>query len=164
MPNIIEIASLCAPELDAYARLTQSQLRARQEPKQGIFIAEGLKVIEHALDAGCVPLSLLVERRHIAGKARSVIARCGDVPVYTADSDVLASLTGFALTRGVLCAMRRPAPRSVCDVCEGARRLAVLEGLVDPTNVGAIFRNAAALGAGAFFRRRMHLSDSARRI
>ena len=147
MPNIIEISSLCAPELDAYARLTQAQLRARQEPEQGIFIAEGLKVIGHALDAGCVPLSLLVERRHIAGKAHDVIARCGDVPVYTADSDVLASLTGFALTRGVLCAMRRPALRSVGDVCAGARRLAVLEGLVDPTNVGAIFRNAAALGA-----------------
>lgn len=149
MPNIIEIAALDAPELDAYARLTQAQLRARQEPEQGIFIAEGLKVIGHALDAGCEPLSFLVERRHIAGKARETLARCEGVPIYTADSAILERLTGFALTRGVLCAMRRPKPQTVEAVCAGAKRLAVLEGLVDPANVGAIFRNAAALGADA---------------
>lgn len=149
MPNIQEITTLDAPELAAYARLTQAQLRARQEPAQGIFIAEGLKVIGHALDAGCVPISFLVERRHIAGKAREMLARCGDIPVYTADSAVLERLTGFALTRGVLCAMRRPGPKSMDEACADARRIVVLEGLVDPTNVGAIFRNAAALGADA---------------
>ena len=149
MPNIIEITDLSAPELDAYVRLTESQLRARQEPEKGIFIAEGLTVIGHALDAGCEPLSFLVERRHIEGKARATIERCPDVPVYTAESSVLAQLTGFQLTRGVLCAMRRPALQDIASVTAGAHRIAVLENIVDPTNVGAIFRCAAALGMDA---------------
>ena len=149
MPNIIEITDLNAPGLDAYVRLTESQLRARQEPEKGIFIAEGLTVIGHALDAGCTPLSFLVERRHIEGKARATIGRCPDVPVYTAESSVLAQLTGFQLTRGVLCAMRRPALQDIASVTAGAYRIAVLENIVDPTNVGAIFRCAAALGMDA---------------
>ena len=149
MEQIIEIQSLDAPELDVYTRLTQPQLRAVREPEKGIFIAEGLKVISHALDAGCVPVSFLVERRHIQGKAHETLARCEGVPVYTADSAVLEKLTGFALTRGVLCAMKRPAPQDVQTICANARRIAVLEGIVDPTNVGAIFRNAAAMGLDA---------------
>lgn len=149
MANIVEISSLDVPELDAYARLTEAQLRSRQEPEKGIFIAEGLTVVEHALDAGYEPQSFLMERRHIQGKARNMIARCGDIPIYTADSAVLERLTGFALTRGVLCAMRRSKPRTAQEVCSGARRIAVLENLVDPTNVGAAIRNAAALGMDA---------------
>ncbi|MBQ8654892.1 MAG: RNA methyltransferase [Clostridia bacterium] len=149
MARVIEITSLDAPELDVYVRLTQAQLRVRKEAEQGIFIAEGLKVIGHALDAGLKPLSFLMERRHIEGKAAGTLARCGDVPVYTAESAVLEKLTGFALTRGVLCAMERPSPRSAEEICRGMRRIAVLENLVDPSNVGAIFRNAAALGMDA---------------
>lgn len=149
MPNIIEITDFNAPELDVYARLTENQLLNRAEPEKGLFIAESPKVVERALDAGCVPVSLLLERKHIEGEARDVIARCGDVPVYTADFDVLTQLTGFALTRGVLCAMRRPALPTVREVCDGARRVAVLENVVNPTNVGAIFRSAAALGIDA---------------
>ena len=149
MPNIIEITDLSAPELDIYARLTQAQLRSRLEPEKGIFIAESPKVIARALDAGYTPLSLLMERRQITGPAAEILTRCGDAPVYTADRDTLASLTGFELTRGVLCAFRRPLPRSVEEVCRNARRVAVLEGIVDSTNVGAIFRSAAALGVDA---------------
>lgn len=149
MANVIEIASLEAPELDVYVRLTNAQLRSRREETKGVFIAEGLTVIGHALDAGCEPLSFLLERKHIAGKAAATLESCGEIPVYTADSDVLEKLTGFALTRGVLCAMRRPAMQDVRHICEGARRIAVLEGIVDPSNVGAIFRNAAALGMDA---------------
>jgi len=149
MPNIIEISGLDLPELDVYARLTEAQLRARQDPEKGMFIAEGLTVIGHALDAGCVPVSFLMERRHIEGKGRETIARCADVPVYTAGSDVLARLTGFALTRGVLCAMRRPALPAMAEIIAGARRIAILEDIVDPTNAGAIFRSAAALGVDA---------------
>lgn len=145
MANIIEITDLSLPELDVFARLTEAQLRSRLEPEKGIFIAESPKVIERALDAGCVPLSLLMERRHIDGQARPILARCGDIPVYTAGREVLAELTGYALTRGVLCAMRRPALPTVEQLCAGARRVAVLEGIVDSTNVGAIFRSAAAL-------------------
>ena len=145
MPRIIEITDLAAPELDVFARLTEAQLRCRLEPEKGIFIAESAKVIERALDAGCEPLALLMERRQIDGPARGLLARCSGVPVYTAGREVLAGLTGFALTRGVLCAMRRPPLPGVEELCAGARRVAVLEGIVDATNVGAIFRSAAAL-------------------
>lgn len=147
MPNWIEIDDLSRPELGVFARLTEAQLRSRMEPEKGIFIAESPKVIELALDAGCQPLALLMERSKADGPARELICRCADVPLYTADREILAGLTGFALTRGVLCAMRRPQPRTMEEVCRGARRLAVLEGIVDATNVGAIFRSAAALGA-----------------
>ena len=145
MPNIIEITDFQAPELDVYARLTEAQLLNRQEPKNAMFIAESPKVIERALDAGCVPVSLLMEHKHIEGQAKEVIARCGDVPVFTSHFDVLTQLTGFKLTRGVLCAMRRPPLPTVEQVCAGARRIAVLENIMNPTNVGAIFRSAAAL-------------------
>ena len=146
MPNIIEVTDLTRPELDVFTRLTEAQLRNRLEPEKGIFIAESPKVIARALDAGCEPVSLLMERRHITGDAAGIIARCGAaLPVYTAERDVLARLTGFALTRGVLCAMRRPKLPSVEALCANAHRIAVLEGIVDPTNVGAIFRSAAAL-------------------
>ena len=150
MPKIIEITDLYAPELDIYARLTQAQLRNRLEPQKGIFIAESPKVIARALDAGFVPLSLLMERKQITGPAAQILARCDDdTPVYTADRDVLASLTGFELTRGVLCAFRRPVLPTVEQLCCNARRVAVLEGIVDSTNIGAIFRSAAALNIDA---------------
>ena len=149
MPNIIEITDFAAPELDVYARLTEAQLRNRREQAKGIFIAESPKVIDRALNAGYEPLSLLMERKHIDGQGRGIVERCKGIPVYTADSDLLAGLTGYPLTRGVLCAMRRPAPPTVEEVCAGARRVAVLEGIVDPTNVGAIFRSAAALNMDA---------------
>ena len=144
MPNIVEITDLSAPELAVYARLTQAQLRNRLEPEKGIFIAESPKVIARALDAGYTPLSLLMERKQITGPAADILTRCGDAPVYTADRETLARLT-----RGVLCAFRRPLPRSVEEVCRNARRVAVLEGIVDSTNVGAIFRSAAALNMDA---------------
>ena len=147
--NIIEITDLSAPELAPYTRLTEAQLRNKLEPEKGIFIAESPKVIGTALDAGCVPLSFLMERPHIEGSAAAVLARCPDAAVYTADRSVLQALTGYALTRGVLCAMRRPQPRSVEALCRDARRVAVLEGIVDSTNIGAIFRGAAALGMDA---------------
>ena len=149
MPHIIEVTDLAAPELDVYARLTEAQLRNRLEPDKGVFIAESPKVIATALDAGYEPLSLLMERRHIEGDAQPILARCGGIPVYTAERETLARLTGFELTRGVLCAMRRPRLPSVEEVCARARRVAVLEGIVDHTNVGAIFRSAAALGMDA---------------
>lgn len=149
MPNIIEITDFHAPELDPYARLTQNQLRNRLEPEKGIFIAESPKVIDRALDAGYKPVSLLMERKQITGPAAGILNRCGDTPVYTADREMLAELTGFELTRGVLCAFRRPAPRPVEELCKNARRVAVLEGIVDSTNVGAIFRSAAALNMDA---------------
>ena len=149
MPNIIEITDFHAPELDPYARLTQNQLRNRLEPEKGIFIAESPKVIDRALDAGYEPVSLLMERKQITGPAAGILSRCGDAPVYTADREMLAELTGFELTRGVLCAFRRPAPRPVEELCKNARRVAVLEGIVDSTNVGAIFRSAAALNMDA---------------
>ena len=145
MPHIIEISDFLSPDLDVFARLTEVQLRSRFEPEKGIFIAESPKVIGYALDAGCEPVSLLMERKHIEGQAHDIITRCGDIPVYTADRDLLAGLTGFQLTRGVLCAMRRPQLPGVEELCAGARRVAVLEGIVDSTNVGAIFRSAAAL-------------------
>ena len=149
MPNIIEITDFHAPELDPYARLTQNQLRNRLEPEKGIFIAESPKVIDRALDAGYKPVSLLMERKQITGPAAGILSRCGDAPVYTADREMLAELTGFELTRGVLCAFRRPAPRLVEELCRDARRVAVLEGIVVSTNVGAIFRSAAALNMDA---------------
>lgn len=146
MANIVEITDFAAPELDVFARLTQTQLRRRLEPEKGMFIAESPKVIERALDAGYTPVSLLMERKHITGQGAPVIARCPGVPVYTADEALLSSLTGYPLTRGVLCAMRRRPLPALESVCAGARRLAVLEGIVDATNIGAIFRSAAALG------------------
>ena len=149
MPNIIEITDFHAPELDPYARLTQNQLRNRLEPEKGIFIAESPKVIDRALDTGYKPVSLLMERKQITGPAAGILSRCGDAPVYTADREMLAELTGFELTRGVLCAFHRPAPRPVEELCKNARRVAVLEGIVDSTNVGAIFRSAAALNMDA---------------
>ena len=149
MPDIIEICDLSLPELKVFSGLTEAQLRSRLEPEKGIFIAESPKVIGTALDAGYTPVSLLMERKHIAGQAREIIARCGDIPVYTADREVLAQLTGFQLTRGVLCAMCRPVLRGVEALCSGARRVAVLENIVDSTNIGAIFRSAAALNMDA---------------
>ena len=149
MTNITEISDLSSPGLDVFARLTEAQLRNRLEPKKGVFIAESAKVVRLALDAGYEPVSLLVERKHIAGQARDIIARCGDIPVYTADSDLLEGLTGFQLSRGVLCAMRRPQLPDVEELCAGAHRVAVLEDIMDSTNIGAIFRSAAALGIDA---------------
>ena len=146
MANIQVLSSLDAPELDVYARLTQAQLRNRLEPEKGVFIAESPKVIQTALDAGLSPVSFLMEQRHIGGDAAPLLARFPDIPVYTADRDILAGLTGYTLTRGVLCAMRRRAPKAPADVLNGARRFAVLENVVDATNIGAIFRSAAALG------------------
>ena len=145
MPNIIEITDFDAPELDVYTRLTENQLLNRHQPEKGIFIAESPLVIERALDAGCVPISFLVEKKHIETQAKDLIARCEDIPVYTAGFDVLTNLTGFQLTRGMLCAMYRPKLPKVNEICESARRIAVLENVVNPTNIGAIFRSAAAL-------------------
>ena len=149
MPNIIEITDFHAPELDVFARLTEAQLRNRREAEKGIFIAESPKVIGYALKAGYEPVSFLMERRHIEGQAKELLANCGEVPVYTADSEILERLTGFQLTRGILCAMRRPALPSVEEICREARRIVVMEGIVDPTNIGAIFRSAAALNIDA---------------
>ena len=145
MANIIEITDFEAPELDVYARYSEVQLLRIYEPKPGIFIAESPKVIERALDAGYEPISMLVEHRHIETQAKELITRCGDIPVYTAEYEVLTWLTGFALTRGMICAMKRRVLPTVAEVCQNARRIAVLENVVNPTNVGAIFRSAAAL-------------------
>lgn len=149
MGNIKEVTDFSDPELDIYARLTEVQLLNRREPDKGIFIAESPKVIERALNAGCVPISFLMETRHVENQAKGLIARCGDIPVFTAELDVLTQLTGFKLTRGMLCAMYRPKLPSVADICKNARRVAVLEDVMNPTNVGAIFRSAAALGIDA---------------
>ncbi len=149
MPNIIEITDFAAPELDIYARLREVQLLNRQDPEQGIFIAESPRVIERALDAGCVPLSFLVEKKHLEQEARTLMERCPEMPFYTAEFDVLTQITGYKLTRGMLCAMRRPKPLSVEEVCAGTHRIAILENVVNPTNVGAIFRSAAALNMDA---------------
>ena len=145
MSNIIEITDFNAPELDVYARLSEVQLLRLYEPNPGIFIAESPKVIERALNAGYEPISSLVETKHIDGEAKEVLARCQDIPIYTADSEILTKLTGFQLTRGMLCAMKRSLLPSIEEVCANARRIAVLENVVNPTNVGAIFRSAAAL-------------------
>lgn len=143
--NVIPITDLGAPELDVYARLTENQLVCREHPERGIFIAESPMVIGRALDAGCVPVSCLVEDRHLEHQARELLARMGEIPVYAAPFAELTKLTGFALTRGMLCAMRRPPLRTMEAVCQNARRVAVLENVMNPTNVGAIFRSAAAL-------------------
>ena len=149
MPNVIEITDFSAPELDVYARLTERELYSQFHPKEGLFIAESPNVILRALDAGFQPLSLLMERKHVEGQAAEVIARCGDVPVYVSTLDVLTRLTGFQLTRGVLCAMyRRPLPDAGA-LLQNAHRVIVLENVMNPTNVGAIFRSAAALGMDA---------------
>lgn len=145
MANILYISDLAAPELAPFARLTEAQLRSRRDPAAGVFIAESPKVIALALDAGLTPTAFLMEERHLTGQGAPLIARCGDVPVYTASREVLTGLTGYPLTRGILCAFRRPAPDTPETVCAGARRVAVLEGIVDTTNVGAIFRSAAGL-------------------
>ena len=149
MQNIIELHDFSAPELDVYARLTEAQLLNRHNLKEGLFIAESPKVIDRALNAGCQPVSILVETSHIRGESLDVIRRCGDIPVYTAAFDVLTQLTGYQLTRGMLCAMRRPELPTVAEVCRNARRIAVLEDVMNPTNLGAIFRSAAALGMDA---------------
>lgn len=150
MASIIEIENFSDPALDLYARLTENQLLNRADPENALFIAESPLVIGRALDAGCKPVSFLMERQHIEGKGREILARCcQDVPVYTAEESVLAQLTGFHLTRGMLCAMRRPKLPSVEEICRSARRIAVLENVMNPTNIGAIFRSAAALGMDA---------------
>ncbi len=146
---IIEVTSLEQEGVEVFGTLTEAQLRNRVEPEKGIFIAESPKVINVALDAGYEPLSLLCERRHIEGDAKGIIARCGDIPVYTGERSLLGQLTGYTLTRGVLCAMRRPASPDVEIVCKDARRIVVIDGVTDTTNIGAIFRSAAALGIDA---------------
>ena len=150
MANIIEIHDFSDPALDVYARLTENQLLNHADPDNALFVAESPLVIGRALDAGCEPVSFLMERQHTQGKGREILARCcQDIPVYTAEESVLAQLTGFHLTRGMLCAMRRPKLQSVEDVCRDARRIVVLENVMNPTNIGAIFRSAAALGMDA---------------
>lgn len=149
MPHIIEITDFHASELDIYARLNENQLLNRAEPEKGLFIAESPKVVERAMNAGYEPVSMLVEKKHIEGESKDVIGRCGDIPIYTAEFEILKQLTGFALTRGVLCAMRRRPLPSVKEVCKDARRIAILENVMNPTNVGAIFRSAAALNIDA---------------
>lgn len=143
--RLTEITDFAAPELDVYARLTENQLVNRAEPEKGLFIAESPLVIGRALDAGCEPVSFLMETKHASGKGKPLLERCGDIPVYVAEESVLCALTGFHLTRGMLCAMRRPPEPEVEDICRNARRLAVLENVMNPTNLGAIFRSAAAL-------------------
>lgn len=149
MPNIIEIHNFNAPELDVYARLTENQLINRHEPEKGMFIAESPKVIHRALDAGFIPVSLLLEKKHIDGQAKDIIDRCGNIPIFTAEFDILTQLTGFELTRGALCAMYRPKLPSIEDICKNARRIVILENVMNPTNIGAIFRSAAALNMDA---------------
>ena len=149
MAKIVEITDFSDPALDVYARLTEAQLLNRFEPAKGMFIAESPKVIHRALDGGCEPVSLLMERKDIDGSAREIIARCPDIPVFTADEEVLCNLTGYHLTRGVLCAMRRPKLPTMEEICREASRVVVLENVQNPTNVGAIFRSAAALGMDA---------------
>ena len=149
MGNVIEINDFSAPELDVYARLTEAQLMNRFDPTRAMFIAESPKVIQRALDAGYTPVSILVEKNRMTGESLEAIECCGDVPVYTAEMDVLTQLTGYRLTRGLLCAMRRKSLPSVATVLQGAKRVAVLEEVMNPTNVGAIFRSAAALGMDA---------------
>jgi len=149
MANIIQLHDFSDPRLDVYARATENQLLNRENPEEALFIAESPKVIERALNAGFMPVSLLTEPRHIEGEAKHVLERCGDVPIFTAETNVLAQLTGFKLTRGLLCAMRRRSLPGLEEVCAGTKRVAVLENVVNPTNIGAIFRSAAALNMDA---------------
>ena len=145
MSDIIEITDFEDPKLDVYARIKEIQLLNRANPEDGIFIAESPKVVERALDAGYEPISILVEKKHVEGEAKQIIKRCGQIPVYTAEFDVLTKITGFKLTRGMLCAMHRRKLPSMREICENAKRIAVLEEVVNPTNIGAIFRSAAAM-------------------
>lgn len=147
--SMIEITSLSQPGVEVFGKLTEAQLRNRLEPKKGVFIAESPKVIQVALNAGYEPISLLCEQKHIEGDAAGIIQQCGNIPIYTGERELLATLTGYTLTRGVLCAMRRPSPKSVNEICKNARRVVVIDGVVDTTNIGAIFRSAAALGMDA---------------
>ena len=149
MGSVIEITSLEQPEVQVFSKLTEAQLRNRLNVEQGMFIAESPKVIRVALSAGYEPMALLCERKHISGDAADIVARCQDIPVYTGERELLSQLTGYTLTRGVLCAMRRPQPKTVAEVCRDARRIVVIDGVVDTTNIGAIFRSAAALGIDA---------------
>lgn len=146
---IIRVDTLQHPGIEVFASLTEAQLRMRLNPAEAVFIAESPKVINTALDAGLQPVSLLCEERHITGDAAGIIDRCPDIPVYTGRRGILSALTGYTLTRGVLCAMKRPAERPLEDVLDGAKRVAVIDGVVDTTNIGAIFRSAAALGIDA---------------
>ena len=147
--NIIEISSLKEAGLEVFSTLTEAQLRMELEPEKGLFIAESPKVIRVALDAGWQPTALLCERKHIEGDARDIVERVGDIPIYTGNRELLAKLTGYTLTRGVLCAMRRKVMPSVAEVVKDARRIVVIEAVTDTTNIGAIFRSAAALGIDA---------------
>ena len=149
MVNVHRLTSLQEPGAELFATLTEAQLRNRLEPEKGVFIAESPKVIRVALDAGLEPVALLCEERHLEGDAADIVERIGDIPIYIGDRELLAALTGYTLTRGVLCAMRRPAAKTMDEVCEGARRVVVIDGVVDTTNIGAIFRSAAALGIDA---------------
>ena len=150
MAKVIHIDDFGAPELDVYARLNENQLLCRADPANALFIAESPLVIGRALDAGCIPVSFLMETKHIEGKGAELLSRCPeDIPVYCAEEQVLSELTGFHLTRGMLCAMKRSAPPSAREVCANARRIAVLENVMNPTNLGAIIRSAAALGMDA---------------
>ena len=149
MPRIIEVRDLDLPELEVYARLTETQLRSRVDPEKGVFIAETAKVVDLALEAGYRPLSLLMDQRRLEGQGSAILKKCGDIPVYVGERELLSRLTGYTLTRGILCAMRRPALRTPEEVCAGAARVAVLEDVTDSTNVGALFRSAAALGMDA---------------
>ena len=149
MINFIEVTDIRIPELDVYARLTEAQLAQTPGPKHGLFIAESPKVIARALDAGCKPVSLLVEKNLLGGETLDILQRCEGIPVYIGENAVLAQLTGYKLTRGLLCAMERPPLRQAEEVVQNTRRIAVLEDVVNPTNLGAIFRSAAALGMDA---------------
>ena len=149
MNNIIEITDFLAPELDVYARLTEAQLLNKEFPEKGLFIAESPKVIERALDAGYEPVSILMEKMHIEGEGRRILERVKDIPVFCAEFDVLTQLTGFKLTRGMLCAMRRKPLIDVSEICKNKRRIVILDKVMNPTNVGAIIRSAAALGMDA---------------
>lgn len=149
MCNIIEINDIRQEGLDIFCHLTEAQLRNRLEPEKGIFIAESPKVIKVALDEGYAPISVLTEKRHIEGDARDIIRRCGDIPIYTGESSLLEKIAGYRLTRGVLCAMKRPKAPNVEEICEGKSRIVLLDSVADATNIGAIFRSAAALGIDA---------------